>query len=197
MPVDYSRIMSDGMPTLVRFKGRVPDDASDLYHLAETDLGATFHAVNVTPPSSTLGDAIDITSMENSRVRVKASKRLIDHGDLTMSGYYSPELYTTFLGMLGVNQMIDVQFPRQGLYGIYDDDDDGTAQPLPGGVQDVATETFQVATFWGMLLAFEPQQHEEGSPPEANLTITISNINEAGVETLPVLSTYPTIGEDA
>lgn len=142
-------IMEDGFATKIDFTG--------------LGAGTTFFAQTVTPPPMTAGGANDVTSMENTQWRTKASKKLIDMGDVQATGFYSASLYSSLVSQLTVNQEITITFP------------------LETGETTAAT-----LVVYGWLDAFEPQAHEEGSAPQANITIIISNRDATGAEIAPV-----------
>lgn len=140
-------IMEDGFPTVIDF-----------------GQGTTFCVKTITPPSLEMGGANDVSCMSNTAYRTKAPKALIDMGDVQCVGYYSPELYTTFVSELGNNKQITITFPAIG------------------------SDAAKVLTVWGWLDSFAPGTSEEGSAPEATITIVISNRDTAGDEQAPVIS---------
>lgn len=141
-------IHEDGFSTKISFTG--------------LGAGTEFFAQTVTPPAMNAGGANDVTSMENTAWRTKASKKLIDMGDVQATGFYNASLYSTLVSQLGVNQQITIEFP------------------LEGSNTNPAT-----LVVYGWLDAFEPQAHEEGSAPQANITIVISNRDGSGAEIAP------------
>lgn len=168
-------IMEDGFPTRVRFLGNISiDNGGDATGslAAYTLLPQEFNAVNITPPGYDLGGENNVTSMENETYRTKASKRLIDLSTITMEGFYSPELYTSFLSMQGKNQYIEIIFPPEGV-------GDGPESPTASVGRSVY--------FWGFIDKFTPGSHEEGSPPTATIELVVSNRNLDGDEVAPVI----------
>jgi len=138
-------IMEDGFPTTI-------------------DIGGTnFCVKSITPPSLEMGGANDVSCMSNTTYRTKASKKLIDMGDITVVGFYNPVLYTTFVSSLGSNGEITITFPPIG-----------------------AETTGGTLVVYGWLDSFTPNTHEEGSAPEATLTLVISNRDANGDEIAPV-----------
>ena len=166
-------IMEDGFPTRVRFLGNTtPSSGSTGTLAAYSDLPQEFNATSITPPAYDLGGENDITSMENETYRVKAAKRLINVTTVSMEGYYAPELYTDFLGLLGKNQEIEITFPPEGV-------GDGPETPT--------ASTGRTVKFFGFLDKFTPGSHEEGSPPTATIEIVVTNRNLDGDEVAPVV----------
>lgn len=125
--------IDDGFPTTVHF---------------EEDPTVQFWEKSVTPPGIQGGGANDTTTMRNIAWRTRSPKKLRTLGDFTMTAAYDPEVYTSILAMLQVNQRIMVIFP------------DGS------GVR-----------FWGFLDDFSPNEITEGEQPDAEITVIPSNQN--------------------
>jgi hypothetical protein len=119
--------------------------------------GIKFWEKNVTPPGMDAGGANDTTTMRNTLYRTKAPKYLITMTDMTLTVAYDPDLYSSILDMIRVNQLITINWP------------DGAS-----------------LEFWGWLDKFTPGQVMEGAQPEATITIVPSNQNEDGEEVAPV-----------
>lgn len=143
-------IMEDGFSTTINF-GQ-----------SET----TFCAKTVTPPAIIMGGANDVSCMSNTLYRTKASKKLIDLGDVTATGYYNASLYTSFISSMGTNQQITIQFP-----------------PVAG-----ETTAGGTLTFFGFLDSFTPSASEEGQAPEATVVIVVTNRDLDGEESAPVFA---------
>ena len=106
------------------------------------------------------GEPIDTTTMLNQRWRTKGFRKLTGNPDVTMSCAYDPDVATDIEAIIGVNQAITVWLP----------DDSNWA-------------------FWGALVKWEPQEHQEGAMPMVNVTIGVSNWDStAGVEAGPVFT---------
>lgn len=102
---------------------------------------------------------INTTSLRNVDFVTKVPKTLIDLTDMTGTFQWDPDLYASiFTFILNVNQVITLFMPNG--------------------------ETYQ---FYGWLDKFDPQEHQEGELPLANITIIPSNINNVtGLEQGPV-----------
>lgn len=124
------------------------DGFSTLISFGQT--AGTFVAKTVTPPGLQLGGANDVSGMENTAWRTKASKKLKDMTDIQATGYYDSANLANYVSLLGVNAQITITFPDGG-----------------------------VLTVWGFLDSFVPGASEEGAAPEATLTIVISNRDNA------------------
>ena len=111
---------------------------------------AVFVAKTVTPPGIQLGGANDISGMENTLYRTKASKKLIDLTDIQSTGYYDSSVLSSFIALLGVNVAITLTFPDASTLAVY-----------------------------GFLDSFVPGSSEEGSAPEGTVTIVVSNRDNA------------------
>ena len=148
-------IMEDGFPTTISFDGIDPVGENGPQN---------FCVKSLTPPAYVMGGANDVSCMSNTAFRTKASKKLIDVSDITVSGYYNAALYNDFLNQLGVNQEIVITFP-----------------PVGGAAA-------QTLTLFGFLDSFTPGNHEEGSAPEATLVIVVSNRDANGDEIAPVIA---------
>ena len=140
-------VMEDGFSTTIEF--------------GQTE--STFCAKTVTPPAMIMGGANDVSCMSNTQYRTKASKKLIDLGDVTAVGYYNASLYDTFVANLGTNQEITINFPQVA------------GESTSGGV----------LTFFGFLDSFTPGASEEGSAPEATVVIVVTNRDLTGAESAP------------
>ena len=69
--------------------------------------------VSITPPSSSIGDAIDTTTLANSTHKTKMAPNLIESGELSFTAEYDPELVAN--APYGVWGTIYIYIPDQGL----------------------------------------------------------------------------------
>ncbi len=110
------------------------------------DLDISFWEKTVTPPGLDGGDLINITTMWNETWRTMIPRALITLSEFTLTAAYDPDVYDEIRDILNNNGEVTVLFP------------------------DLST-----LSFWGALRVFEPQTHEEGTQPEANITIAPTN----------------------
>lgn len=140
-------MLTDGHPTTIDFA------ANPTIKLYER---------TVTPPSIEAGGEINITTMLNVAWRTKAPKHLKDLGEMSVTALYDPAVYPQARDMIGVNQLITINWPDDSTLG-----------------------------FWGWLDSFTPGEVSEGEAPECDLTVIASNRNDSGVETGPVYTPPP------
>lgn len=115
--------------------------------------------VSVTPPGIDGGDAIDNTTMHNTRRRTKAPRDLIDSTDMTFTAAYDPKIYTDILAQVNVEQTITCRWS------------DGST-----------------LAFFGFLQKFEPGENTETDMPTATVTIVETDVDPTtGAETDPVM----------
>ena len=133
-------ILNDGFKTLATL-------ASGAIELAEKEL---------TPPGMSGGGAIDTTTMRNTAWRTAAPKSLKSLTPVTGVFAYDPQVYTSLLAQINVNQLITVTFP------------DG-----------------DTVAFWGYPDEFTPASSVEGEQPTASITFVPTLVNDSGVETAP------------
>jgi hypothetical protein len=135
------------------------DDGHSTKIALQNDANINFWEKIVAPPGLDGGDAIDISTMFNSTYRTFAPRSLVTMTDTTITAAYDPILYDEILAQLNLQQSITVTFP------------DGST-----------------LSFFGFVRLFEPQDNEEGTQPEASITITPTNYDpvnrvEAAAET--------------
>lgn len=149
-----------GVPTLTARStpgGRMLDDGYQSLVAFESDPDVSLWEKTVQPVGFDGGDKIDVTTMHNETVRTYATRSLIDITDGAMTVAYDPACLDQILALLNVEQAISVHLP------------DGSAW-----------------VFFGAMTAFEPQSNEEGSQPEANVTLVATNVDPAdGTEAVP------------
>lgn len=119
--------------------------------------GATLCEISVTPPGIEGGGENEFTCMTNVEWRTKFPKKLKSLTEASFSAYYDPATYDTILSQILINQLITITFP------------------------DSST-----LAFWGWIESFIPGEISEGEPPEAEVTIIPSNLNDSLEETPPV-----------
>ncbi len=106
------------------------------------------------------GDMIDQTTMFNAAFRTAAFRSLVTVTATSGVCAYDPDVYDQIKAILNLNGGVTVTFP------------DGSTLDL-----------------WGGLRLFEPQSLEEGSQPEANVTIEVTNFDPVNkVEAGPVMT---------
>ena len=113
----------------------------------------------VQPPGMDGGGAINITTMLNATYRTSAPKSLISMTESSFTAGYDPAVYDDIIALINVNGLITITF------------------------SDTST-----LAFYGFLNLFEPNDHEEGEHPEAEVTI-VPTLQNAGTETAPVFTT--------
>lgn len=112
------------------------------------------------PPGVDGGDAIDITTQHNVTWHTMAPRTLLKLEPVTITCAYDPDAYSKIIThLVNVNGQITFLYP------------DGST-----------------LAFWGWLQKFEPSELKEGEFPQASVTITPSNYDDANhVEAAPVL----------
>ena len=124
------------------------------------DPDISFWEKTVTPPGLDGGDAVDTTTMHNDRWRGKGPRYLIEMTEFSMTAAYDPDIYNQILNLINVETTVTVHFP------------DGST-----------------LAFYGYLRAFEPDSIEEGTQPEATITVVPTNQDPTtGSEEAPVLT---------
>lgn len=117
---------------------------------------------SVTPPGIDGGDLIDTTTMRNTTWRTADGRALKTLTESSFVAAYDPVVYNELNAMINVNQEIEITFP------------DGSK-----------------LKFWGIMRVFQPNELTEGEQPTANVTISPTNKNAAGVETGPTYTPAP------
>ncbi len=124
------------------------------------DADVSFWEKTVGPPGLDGGDAIETTTMHNSTYRTFGARSLITLSESSTTVAYDPDLYDEAIALINVEGAITVHFP------------DGST-----------------LDFFGFLRTFEPGDNEEGTQPEATLTIQPTNWDPANnVEAAPVMT---------
>jgi hypothetical protein len=114
---------------------------------------------SVTPPGWDGGDAIDTTTMHNSDLRTMYPRSLVTLTEASGTVAYDPKAYDEIRQAINVNDEITITYS------------DGST-----------------LAFWGWLRTFEPSELQEGEFPEAEITITPSNVDDDDAEQFPVMT---------
>jgi hypothetical protein len=124
------------------------------------DPDISFWEKTVAPGGWDGGDAIEATTMHNATYRTFRSRSLVTLNESSTTVAYDPDVYDEILAIINVEGSITVHFP------------DGST-----------------LDFFGYLRTFEPSDNEEGTQPEATITIQPTNWDPANnVEQGPVLT---------
>jgi hypothetical protein len=124
-----------------------------------------FWEINPKPPGMDGGEAVNTTTMLNTKWRTYGARQLITLTPVELDAAYDPDVYNKILNhLLNAPTSVTVHFP------------------------DAST-----VSFYGFLQKFVPANHEEGAMPKAAITITPTNYDPVGlVEAPPVI--VPTLG---
>lgn len=155
-----------GSPPVATARGsRVPtgiklDDGYQTLIAFTANQTVEFWEKTVQPPGLEGGDPIDTTTMHNTEWRTFASRVLKTMTNATATVAYDPNAFEVVrTDLLNVEGVVTLHFP------------------------DTST-----LAFYGYLQTFEPQDTEEGSQPEANITVVCTNNDPTdGSEQDPVL----------
>lgn len=121
------------------------------------DPDVSFWEKTVQPPGIDGGDPIDTTTMHNTAWRTMAARALKTLTESSLTVAYDPVVYDQIIALVNVEGAITVHFPN-------------------GDTLD----------FFGFLQTFEPDSNEEGSQPEATITIVPTNVDPSdGAEAAP------------
>ncbi len=138
---------------------RLSDGFSTKIAFAQDD-DVSFWELTVQPLGLSGGDAIEITTMHNVTYRTMAPRSLITATPITLTVAYDPFVYDQIIALLNVDGDITITFPD--------------------------TDTLD---FFGYLQEFTPSENEEGTMPQASITIQPTNFDPAdGSEQGPVLT---------
>jgi hypothetical protein len=139
MPTDSVGRLDDGFKTLVTFASK-------------PDIKLWVKSVN--PPGIDGGGGIDTTTMENTRVRTKKPKKLVEITDGEFKAAYAVAVINDIIDLIQELDTITVTF------------EDGDAWEM-----------------WGWLDSFVPDEVEEGAQPVATCKFLCSGESDVGVET--------------
>lgn len=147
------------MPTTrVTPVGTALDDGFSTLIAFAADPDVSFWEKTVTPPGVDGGDAIEQTTMHNTAWRTFAARSLKTLTDVSLTAAWQPQVYDQIIALINVEGLVTCHF------------------------SDTST-----LDFYGFLKDFTPGSHEEGSQPEADITIVCTNVNPVtGAETAPV-----------
>lgn len=144
------------------YTGVLLEDGFSSRYAFNANANVSFAEKTVQPPGLDNGDAIDTTTMQNAEYRTKAKRQLLDLTDGAITVAYNP---------LSVSDVITMMLLA---------DPDAVTIWWP----DLSN-----LTFFGFLKSFEPQSMEEGSHPEANVVVVVTNWDPVNdVEAGPVYS---------
>lgn len=128
----------------------------------EADTDVTFWERSIQPPSVEGGDMIDNTTQHNTSWRTGSPRSLLTLGNAECTVTYDPKVYDEIISLINTNTTVTVHFP----------------------------DTSSLA-FFGYLQSFSPSSIEEGSDPEATVTIVATNIDPASGEEEGPVYTVP------
>lgn len=135
------------------------DGFSSLITIA-VDSDINFWEKTVKPPGFDGGDKIDLTTMHNTLYRTFSPRALLTLTEVTTTAGYDPILYDEAIAACNVATTITVRFA------------------------DLST-----IAFYGYLRLFDPQDSEEGTMPECQITIEPTNYDPVNnVEAAPVMT---------
>jgi hypothetical protein len=134
--------LNDGFATLITF-ARIPS--------------AKFYEKTVTPPSISIGKAIDTTTMRNLTMRTTAAAKLQSTGNMKLDVAYDTQSYQQVQAVLGLTQLVIVTF------------------------SDASS-----VSFYGYIDSFAPGVVEEGKQPTATIEVIATNTKTSGTESAPV-----------
>ena len=119
-----------------------------------------FWEKTVKPPGLDGGDGIDTTTMHNVTYRTFDTKHLKTLTESVLTGPYDPDVFTTLVAQININQACTTKFP------------DGST-----------------LTYYGAITKAEIGEHKEGELPEMTITIKPTNWDPTGfVEAAPVFT---------
>lgn len=107
-----------------------------------TNLTVEFFELTAQPPGWDGGDEIDITTQHNTVLRQTVPRSLRSQTEMSSTVAYDPKVLDAIEALINVSQAITLNFADSSTWD-----------------------------FFGFLKTFEPQSSEEGSMPEANITI--------------------------
>lgn len=136
------------------------DDGYSTQLAFSLDDNISFWEKTVQPPGVDGGDPIPTSTMHNTTYRTFAPSALISLTPCNTTAAYDPEVYNQIIAITNRRGSVTVHFP------------DGST-----------------LDFYGYLRTFEPQDHAEGDPPEANIEIQPTNWDPTNnVEAAPVMT---------
>lgn len=135
------------------------DGFSTLFAFA-ADADISIWEKEVTPPTISGGELIDITTMHNTTWITKVPQQLLTLGESSFLAAYDPDCYNQLVAIVNLNRGITIHFP------------DGST-----------------LDFWGVLREVGPQRIARNNQPEIEVTVEATNWDYANrVEAAPVLT---------
>jgi len=122
-----------------------------------TDPDVSFWEKGVQPPGLDGGEKVDNTTMHNTTVRTYSARSLIEMTDASTTAAYDPVVLDQIIALINVEGAWTIHHPN-------------------GDTWD----------FYGYLKSFVPTKNEEGTQPEAEITIVPTNVDPSdGSEAVP------------
>ena len=122
-----------------------------------TDPDVSFWEKSVKPPGLDGGEKVDNTTMHNTTVRTYSARSLIEMTSSSITAAYDPVVLDQIVALINVEGAWTINHPN-------------------GDTWD----------FYGFLKSFEPTQNEEGTQPEAEIVIEVTNVDPSdGSEAVP------------
>jgi len=152
--------MAAPTPTVRQTPGGIKlDDGFSTKYTFAADPDLEIWEKSVTPPGYDGGDAIDTSTMWNTKLRTFNPRKLMTMTEGSFEGAYDPTCYTSILALINVETTVTVTFP------------DGST-----------------VAFFGYLKTFKPNACEDGTQPTAACTIQPTNQDSSGAEQDPVVT---------
>jgi len=107
-----------------------------------SNLTIEFFELTTQPPGLDGGDEIDITTQHNTGLRQSAARALRTQTEMSSVVAYDPNVIDSIIALINVEGAITLNFANSDTWA-----------------------------FFGFLKSFDPQSMEEGSMPEANISI--------------------------
>jgi len=138
---------------------KIDDGHSTLVTFA-ADTDISFWEKSVTPPGQDGGDENDTTTMHNVTYRTRSPRKLKTLTEMQMTAAYDAKVIDQITSLINVETTVTITYPNG-----------------------------DTLAFFGFLKSFEPDALEEGSQPEATVTVVPTNQDPAtGAEESPVFT---------
>jgi hypothetical protein len=142
--------------------GTKMDDGHGSFITFAADPNVSFWEKSITPPGVEGGDAIDTTTHWNEELRTMALRQLKTLTDGSGTVSYDPAVLPQIIALVNVPTTVTYTFPNGDTW-----------------------------CFFGGLRNFAPGELVEGTPPEASITVTPTNVDPTtGDEELPVYTAF-------